>query len=332
MKRDVLADRLKGYACLLVLFGHVLSGVRTAGIPTPAFFVGIERFLWSFHVDLFMFLSGYVFRITGGAAAKGSRLRFVGEKAINLGLPYILFSALYIAVNALTPGVNNPAALSDILRIGYAPIAQYWFIYALFWLFLLWAVLSRFLRYAVVTAILYVFFIVCRVCSIDLGFLYAAFGSVLAFGIGTCLPTLKPQKLPLFVRIGSVLLHIAIFYLFSRLGIAGVLFADDFLTLFGIFAAVCFISLLENCRLIAAFLDLVCRYAFPTYLLHTFFTAATRIALLRLGVTVYAVHLAAGTAVGLAGSLAIGWLAARSPYLNLVFYPTRSLRALRKAR
>lgn len=97
-----------------MLFGHVLSGVRTTGIPTPAFFVGVERFLWSFHIDLFIFLSGYVFRITGGATAKGSRLRFVGSKVI------------------------------------------------------------------------------------DLGFLYATFNCVLAFGIGTCLPALEPQKLPLF--------------------------------------------------------------------------------------------------------------------------------------
>ncbi len=70
-----------------------------------------------------MFLSGYVFRITGGATAKGSRLRFVSSKVIDLGVPYVLFSVLYIAVNALTPGVNNAAALSDTLRIGVAPIA-----------------------------------------------------------------------------------------------------------------------------------------------------------------------------------------------------------------
>lgn len=69
----------QGNACLLVLFGHVLSGVRTAGIPTPTFFVGFKRFLWRFHINLFMFLSGYVFRITGGATVKGSRLRFTAS-------------------------------------------------------------------------------------------------------------------------------------------------------------------------------------------------------------------------------------------------------------
>ena len=42
MERNVLVDRLKGYACFLVLFGHVIRGIRTAGISVPQFFEGME--------------------------------------------------------------------------------------------------------------------------------------------------------------------------------------------------------------------------------------------------------------------------------------------------
>ena len=55
MERNVLVDRLKGYACFLVLLGHVIMGIRLAGIDIPGFFVGIEKFIWSFHVALFCF-------------------------------------------------------------------------------------------------------------------------------------------------------------------------------------------------------------------------------------------------------------------------------------
>ena len=65
MERNVLVDKLKGYACFLVLFGHVIMGIRLAGIPIPAFFEGVEKFIWSFHVALFMFLSGVVYKETG---------------------------------------------------------------------------------------------------------------------------------------------------------------------------------------------------------------------------------------------------------------------------
>ena len=65
MERNVLIDRLKGYACFLVLFGHVIRGIRTAGISVPQFFEGMELIIWSFHVALFLFLSGVVYRLTG---------------------------------------------------------------------------------------------------------------------------------------------------------------------------------------------------------------------------------------------------------------------------
>ena len=65
MERNVLVDRLKGYACFLVLFGHVIRGIRLSDIYIPNIFEGVEQFVWSFHVALFLFLSGVVYKLTG---------------------------------------------------------------------------------------------------------------------------------------------------------------------------------------------------------------------------------------------------------------------------
>ena len=65
-ERNKLVDCLRGYACLLIEFGHVILGVRNASIDVPMFSVYLERFIWSFHVALFMFLSGYVYKNSGG--------------------------------------------------------------------------------------------------------------------------------------------------------------------------------------------------------------------------------------------------------------------------
>lgn len=35
MERDKASDLLKGYACFLVVFGHVIMGIRKAGIEIP---------------------------------------------------------------------------------------------------------------------------------------------------------------------------------------------------------------------------------------------------------------------------------------------------------
>lgn len=71
--RDSFVDQLKGLACFLVVFGHVIMWIRKAGISTPKSMVFVEEYIWTFHVPLFMFLSGYVYRLTGGWEAKGTR-------------------------------------------------------------------------------------------------------------------------------------------------------------------------------------------------------------------------------------------------------------------
>lgn len=73
MERNLLVDRLKGYACFLVLFGHVIMGMRNTGIEMPVFFYGLEKFIWSFHVSLFLFLSGVVYKLTGEWQNKKSK-------------------------------------------------------------------------------------------------------------------------------------------------------------------------------------------------------------------------------------------------------------------
>ena len=131
MERNVLVDRLKGYACFLVLFGHVIRGIRTAGINIPSFFEGLEFFIWSFHVALFLFLSGVVYRLTGEWKHHKTRFGFMLHKLLNLGIPYVVFSVVYISINSLVGEVNTQSSFADILSIWKTPVAQYWFLYAL---------------------------------------------------------------------------------------------------------------------------------------------------------------------------------------------------------
>ena len=92
MERNVLVDRLKGYACFLVLFGHVIRGIRSAAIPIPSFFEGMELFIWSFHVALFLFLSGVVYTLTGEWKRQKTKGKFILHKLLSLGVPYVVDS------------------------------------------------------------------------------------------------------------------------------------------------------------------------------------------------------------------------------------------------
>ena len=82
MERNILVDKLKGYACFLVLFGHVIMGIRLSGLNIPSFFAGMELFLWSFHVALFLFLSGVVYKETGEWKGKKTKRAFIIHKFV----------------------------------------------------------------------------------------------------------------------------------------------------------------------------------------------------------------------------------------------------------
>ena len=98
------------------------------------------------------------------------------------------------------------------------------------------------------------------------------------------------------------------------------------MTLLGIFSSVCFISLLGDIKPVPNFLQLI---SFPIYLLHTFFTAAVRILLLKLGVANYTVHVIAGMTAGLIFPVAAARLCSLSPFLDILFYPSRSIKKIR---
>lgn len=327
MERNKFVDILKGYACLLVVFGHVLSGVRSAGISDLS--VNAEKFIWSFHVDLFMFLSGFVFTLTGTWHKRGSRLRFIGGKLLSLGVPYVIFSSLYIAVNSLVPGVNNVSVLSDILFIFVKPVAQYWFIYALLWLFILFCILPDIIPPIAKTLILYSIFIFCKCLKIDMGFLDYSLNCVLVFGLGASIKSFK--ELPMWVKIIVPIFHIAVSAVLIKFDFINLLFVDDLLSLLGIFASICFISLLSRLSPVSRFLDFIASNSFQIYLLHTFFTAGIRIVLIKLGITNFVLHIILGTVFGIVFPCLIAKIASLTPYLNIFFFPEKAIKQLKKS-
>ena len=323
MERNLLVDRLKGYACFLVLFGHVIMGVRVAGIQTPAFLWGLERFIWSFHVALFLFLSGVVYRLTGEWRGKQTKLKFLGYKLYSLGVPYVAFSAVYILINSFADQVNTQSSPGDILLIWKEPVAQYWFLYALFFLFCLWTICSGLLENWHITLGAVLIGYLAPVLGVPLGCLEVVFYSALAFGAGTVLDFASLTKPVTCVKWLVVLLHVAAGSLFVRTGLLESAFIKEFMLLFGICASISLISVLQNCTPVARFLDFMNRYSFQTYLLHTIFTAGIRIILLRLGVGQWWIHVLLGTAFGITCSVLAAKIAKKATVLNWFFFPTK---------
>ena len=324
MGRNILVDRLKGYACFLVLFGHVIRGVRTAGIDIPQFFFGMETFIWSFHVALFLFLSGVVYHMRGDWQAYKTRRAFILNKLLSLGVPYVVFSFVYIFINSMVGEANTQSSLRDVLLIWKAPVAQYWYLYALFFLFCIWCALSGVLKNWQITLFALVVAYGVPLLGGSLGCFAVVFYSSLAFGLGTFVDFSRLSKASAYVKWGVVILHIALGVVTVRLSIIEAPFVKELMLVYGIYASVLLISMLQKVKPFADFLDFVNKYSFQIYLLHTIFTAGVRIILLRLGVTQWYIHVPVGTVCGLAFSVLSATIAKKTGFLDLFFFPTKA--------
>ena len=326
MERNVLVDRLKGYACFLVLFGHVIRGIRTAGIDIPSFFCWMELFIWSFHVALFLFLSGVVYHLTGEWKNHKTKYGFILHKLFGLGIPYVVFSVVYISINSFVGEANTQSSIKDILFIWKTPVAQYWFLYALFFLFCIWTVLSGFLKNWQIAVLSLIIAYGVPLLGGTLGCFEVVFYSSLAFGVGTFVKFNNLANIKAWFKVLIVLLHMAAGAVFIFMNMIESPFIKELMMLFGIYASILFISMLQGCKVISRFLDFMNKYSFQIYLLHTIFTAGIRIILLRMNITSWWIHVPVGTVCGIVFSVLTAMIAKKIRFFDFFFFPTKAFR------
>lgn len=130
-KRLLEFDVAKAICIVLVVIGHYVPD------DMPRWWRVIHDVIYSFHMPLFMFASGYVF-----IAFKKNETysKFLEKKVKRLMLPYVVTSIIVITIKLLTQRglyVENPVTWMSYIKMLYLPEAGYflWFIWALWWMF-----------------------------------------------------------------------------------------------------------------------------------------------------------------------------------------------------
>ena len=83
---------LQAWAMMWVVIGHAPLGEVGAG---PAWESALFHFAYSFHMQLFILISGYLFHYTRiSASSQWSYPRVIKDKAIRLLIPLVFFTAL----------------------------------------------------------------------------------------------------------------------------------------------------------------------------------------------------------------------------------------------
>ena len=157
---------LQGWAMLWVVIGHAPLGEPGAG---PAWETALYRIAYSFHMPLFMLVSGWLFYRTrlvgsggvsgsssGSSEGSGSGWRYgavLRDKALRILLPGLVFSLIALALKVAFPGemerqvsLSAGAVLHTYLYPYDNALPELWFLVTLFWMFALtplWRVVLR---------------------------------------------------------------------------------------------------------------------------------------------------------------------------------------------
>lgn len=105
-QRDNVFDNLKAVLIILVVFGHIISFLCLKGI-----FIKINILIYSFHMPLFIFITGYFCK----------NFEKLEEKNIKTFITFIIFNTLYTLV---FEGLN-------IINV-FVPLHAYWYLFSMF--------------------------------------------------------------------------------------------------------------------------------------------------------------------------------------------------------
>ncbi|MGV7210601.1 acyltransferase family protein [Oxalobacteraceae bacterium A2-2] len=133
--RNLWVDYAKGVGICLVVYGHVANGLFNARIPMDAeTYTLIDNVIYSFHMPLFFFLSGLFFKAS--LDRRGS-MQFIANKLDNIVYPYLIWSLLQGFVEVtMSRWTNGHVTPSQVLSVLWLPRAQFWFLYAMFFIML----------------------------------------------------------------------------------------------------------------------------------------------------------------------------------------------------
>lgn len=141
-----------GQIVLLTLFAMTLVVIGNSDISSDFKDLWIYKWVYSFHMPLFFFISGFLFALTvpKSKLLTTNFVTFVKKKAIRLLIPFIFINTVIFLIKASlitdTSMLQNPVNLtveSFIASTLFNPMGFMWFLPALFVIFIFAYVLRK---------------------------------------------------------------------------------------------------------------------------------------------------------------------------------------------
>ena len=321
--REKWVDDVKVIACILVVLGHFFQSMTKANIlPENDLYQWFNTTIYYFHVPLFFICSGYLYQKYSKVNSVSGWCRNVAKKAVALGVPYVTFTtATWVLKKVFSSSVNDQiGGLGDTLFLH--PTAPYWYLYALFFIFLVTPTFSSMkaaavgLIVALVAKVLiltgggYSVYAVSTVLSNEIWF-------VLGMSICTFNVQLKGKRVQGTI-FGLLFIILSIVVYTAEISGSVISFAMGLLACIAVILMVA--SFWEK---FGRGMDFLARYTMPIFLMHTLFAAPMRSILMKIGIENAVVHVVLGLGISFTGPIVAAWIMKKTKWLEFFLYPNK---------
>jgi len=319
--RIAWVDYAKGVGIILVVVGHTLRGLQKTPVHVPGWEFA-DAWIYAFHMPLFFFLAGLFVE----HSCRGSLGQFIDGKARRILWPYFVWTILQESFRHLVG--SSPLGIAELWTIIYRPVMQFWFLYVLFLLLVLYAAWRKaggpwqwFVALAFALNLSLAFGANFGpwgvIYQMWINIPYLALGVLVSFLGGTDrVGASRVAVLAALALGGYSIIAVAVYFHVSGLKACIVPLAAA-----GIFSSVALSGCLARWRPAAGIATLGV-LSLEIFVAHTIFASSFRQALLAVGIHSAALHLAGGVAIGLAGPVILHALCKRFHMLFLFSLPS----------
>ena len=329
-QREIWVDNVKVIACILVVLGHFFQSMTQANVLSANdLYQWFNQTIYYFHVPLFFICSGYLYQKLSVVNDVHSWGRNVLKKLLVLGIPYFTFSlATWVLKTLFSSSVNSEiGGLGDTLFLH--PTSPYWYLYALFFLFLITPTFRN-RSMAMIGLIIALAF---KALGIFGGYGVQVISYILSneiwFVIGMCLSVLEFKK---YLLKRSLIIPIATGVIFLLLSVRVYMIGIDhgvisfLLGLLACFSVVTLTAKIYENRGQSAAFGTLAKYTMPIFLMHTLFAAPLRTVLFKLGIQNAVIHVILGIAISFIGPMIAAVIMKKSKWLEFFLYPGKFIK------
>ena len=136
---------LQGWAMLWVVIGH--AGPANHVEEFPSYALALWNFAYSFHMPLFIMISGFLFYLTRINSSKWTYLPMIKEKLIRFGIPFVVWTLFAMIIKSVFSSEVERATtisigefINAILYPYNGPMREFWFLGVIIWMFVLYPI------------------------------------------------------------------------------------------------------------------------------------------------------------------------------------------------